>query len=219
MNSDADVEGGRCGLRGGWRGDSLFVDTRLSHGNYRMYSFMENPAVGGLLAGELDLTQDHAQGRAGMRLDLGRMRATPSVSLFSGSLRQAAHTARGAAVSAEVPGFSRRYEGWRAKLDLAPSGWLDGPGALSWRPSLQFSTTRTRTSDPGGFHVRQSDHEGVSSFATRAAVKDLPRTVHGFGASLVAARSNAWSFHMGYAGMMVDGEPVHAAVARLMIRF
>ena len=219
VNSDADVEGGRYGLRGGWRGDSLFVDTRLSHGNYRMHSFMENPAVGGLLAGELDLTQDHAQGRAGMRLDLGRIRATPSVSLFSGSLRQVAHTARGAAVSAEVPGFSRRYEGWRAKLDLAPSGWLDGPGALSWRPSLQFSTTRTRTSDPGGFHVRQSDHEGVSSFATRAAVKDLPRTVHGFGASLVAARSNAWSFRMGYAGMMVDGEPVHAAVARLMIRF
>ena len=41
----------------------------------------------------------------------------------------------------------------------------------------------------------------------------------GHGQSLVAARSDAWNVRMGYAGMVVDGEPVHAAVARLMIRF
>ena len=219
LDIGANVEGGRYGLRGGWRGDSLFLDTSLSHGNYRMHSSMENPAAGGLLAGELDLAQDHAQGRAGMRLDLGGLRATPSVSLFSGSLRQGEHTARGSAMSAEVPGFSQRYAGWRAKLDLAPSGWLDGPGTLNWRPSLHLGTTRTHTSGPGRLDVRQSDHEGVLSFASRAVVKGLPRTVHGIGASLVAARSDAWNFRMGYAGMVVDGEPVHAAVARLMIRF
>ena len=219
LDIGANVEGGRYGLRGGWRGDSLFLDTSLSHGNYRMHSFMENPAAGGLLAGELDLAQDHAQGRAGMRLDLGGLRATPSVSLFSGSLRQGEHTARGSAMSAEVPGFSQRYAGWRAKLDLAPSGWLDGPGTLNWRPSLHLGTTRTHTSGPGRLDVRQSDHGGVLSFASRAVVKGLPRTVHGIGASLVAARSDAWNFRMGYAGMVVDGEPVHAAVARLMIRF
>ena len=219
LDIGANVEGGRYGLRGGWRGDSLFLDTSLSHGNYRMHSSMENPAAGGLLAGELNLTQDHAQGRAGMRFDLGGLRATPSVSLFSGSLRQGEHTARGSAMSAEVPGFSQRYAGWRAKLDLAPSGWLDGPGALNWRPSLHLGTTRTHTRGPAGLDVRQSDHEGVLSFASRAAVKGLPRTVHGIGASLVAARSDAWNFRMGYAGMVVDGEPVHAAVARLMIRF
>ena len=219
LNFGANAEGGRYALHGGWSGDALFVDAGLSHGSYRTQSLIENPAVGGLLGGELNLTQDHAQGRAGMRLDLGRLRATPSVSLFSGSLRQGAYIARGAAVSAEVPGFSQRYAGWRAKLDLAPSGWLDGPGALSWRPSLHLGTTRTRTSGPGRLHVRQSDHEGVLSFASRAAVKGLPRTVHGIGASLVAARSDAWNFRMGYAGMVVDGEPVHAAVARLVIRF
>ena len=219
LDIGANVEGGRYGLRGGWRGDSLFVDTAISHGNYRMHSFMENPAVGGPLAGEFNLTQDHAHGRAGMRLDLGRIRATPSVSLFSGSLRQGAHIARGAVTRAEVPGISQRYAGWRAKLDLAPSGWLDGPGTLNWRPSLHLGTTRTHTSGPSQLNVRQSDHEGVLSFASRAVVKGLPRTVHGIGASLVAARSDAWNFRMGYAGMVVDGEPVHAAVARLMIRF
>ena len=219
LNFGANVEGGRYALHGGWRGDALFVDTNLSHGNYRMHSFMENPAAGGLLGGELNLTQDHAQGRAGLRLDLGRIRATPSVSLFSGSLRQGAHAARGAAVSAEVPGISQRYSGWRAKLDLAPSGWLDGPRALNWRPSLHLGTTRTHTKGPASLDVRQSDHEGVLSFASRAVVRGLPRTVHGIGASLVAARSDAWNFRMGYSGMVVDGEPVHAAVARLLIRF
>lgn len=122
-------------------------------------------------------------------------------------------------MSAEVPGFSRHYAGWRARLDLAPSGWLDGPGALRWRPSLHLGTTHTRTDGPGNRQVRQSDHDGVSSFASRAVAKDLPRSVHGIGASVNAARSEAWNFRMGYAGMVVDGEPVHAAVARLTIRF
>ena len=219
LNFGANAEGGRYALHGGWRGDALFVDANLSHGSYRTQSLIENPAAGGLLGGELNLTQNHAQGRAGVRFDLGLLRATPSVSLFSGSLRQGAYTARGAAVSAEVPGISQRYAGWRAKLDLAPSSWLDGPGALSWRPSLHLGTTRTHTSGPGRLDVRQSDHEGVLTFASRAVVKGLPRTVHGIGASLVATRSDAWNFRMGYAGMVVDGEPVHAAVARLMIRF
>ena len=141
------------------------------------------------------------------------------MALFAGSLRQDAYTALGAAVSAQVPGISQRYSGWRAKLDLAPSGWLDGPGALHWRPRLHLATTRTHTRGPAGLDVRQSDHEGVLSFASRAVVTGLPRTVHGIGASLVAARSDAWNFRMGYAGMVVDGEPVHAAVARLLIRF
>ena len=219
LNFGANVEGGRYALRGGWRADALFVDTNLSHGSYRTHSLIENPAAGGLLGGELGFTQSHTQGRAGMRLDLGGLRATPSVALFAGSLRQDAYTARGAAVSAQVPGISQRYAGWRAKLDLAPSGWLDGPGALHWRPSLHLGTTRTHTSGPTGLDVRQSDREGVLSFTSRATVKALPRTVHGIGASLVAARSDAWNFRIGYAGMVVDGEPVHAAVARVMIRF
>ncbi len=219
LNFGTNVEGGRYALHGGWRGDALFVDADLSHGSYKTNSLFENPAAGGLLGGELGFTQDHAQGRAGIRLDLGGLRAAPSVGLFSGSLRQDAYTARGAAVSAQVPGISRRYAGWQARLDLAPSRWLDGPGALHWRPSLHLGTTRTHTSGPVALSVRQSDHEGVSSFASRAAVEGLPRTVHGVGASLVAARSDAWNFRVGYAGMVVDGEPVHAAVARLMIRF
>ena len=181
-------------------------------------AFMENPAVGGLLAGELDLTQDHAQGQAGVRFDLGRIRATPSDSLFSGSLRQGAYTARGAAVSAEVPEISQRYSGWRASLALAPTGWLDGPGTLNWRASLHLGTTHTRTSGSGASRWAIRPRRSVELRVPRHG-QGSTRTVHGIGASVVAARSDAWNFRMGYAGMVVDGEPVHGAVARLMIRF
>ena len=133
LDIGGNIEGGRYALQGGWRGDALFVDTSLSHGGYRMHSFMENPAVGGLLAGELDLTQDHAQGQAGLRLDLGRVRATPSVSLFSGSLRaRRLHRARrcrerrGARnlsalfrVAGQARSGSLRLARWSGSLELA----------------------------------------------------------------------------------------------------
>ena len=216
---DAGIEGGWYAVRGGWRTGALFADTSLSHGSYRAGSVIENPAAGGVLGGGFDLAQDHARARAGVRLELGGLRATPSVALFSGSLRQGAYTAHGGALRAEVPGISQRYRGWKARLDLAPSGWREGPGALRWQPGAHLSATRTRTRGPAWLDVPQSDRAGVLSFASRARVAGLPRTVHGFGASLAVKRSDTWRFRAGYAGMVVDGEPVHAVVAGLKVRF
>ena len=215
----SDSHGGYYAVRGGWRADALFANVGLSRGSYRVRSLIGNPAAGGALGGELDLVQGHARARAGVRLDLGGLRATPALTLFSGSLRQGGYTARGAALLAEAPGFSQRYQGWKARLDLAPSGWRDGPGALRWRPGAHLSTTRTRTRGPAWLDVRQSDRGGVLSFTSRARVQELPRTVHAFGASLTAKRSDRLRFRAGYAGMMVEGEPVHGAVAGLSVRF
>ena len=216
---DAGLEGGWYAVHGGWRTGALFADTSLSHGSYRAGSVIENPAADGVLGGGFDLAQDHARARAGVRLELGGLRATPSVALFSGSLRQGAYTAHGGALRAEVPGISQRYRGWKARLDLAPSGWREGPGVLRWRPGVHLSATRTRTRGPAWLDVAQSDRAGVLSFASRARVAGLPRTVHGFGASLAVKRSDTWRFRAGYAGMVVDGEPVHAVVAGLRVRF
>ncbi len=215
----SDSHGGYYAVRGGWRADALFANMGLSRGSYRVRSLIGNPAAGGALGGELDLVQGHARATAGVRLDLGGLRATPALTLFSGSLRQGGYTARGAALLAEAPGFSQRYQGWKARLDLAPSGWRDGPGALRWRPGAHLSTTRTRTRGPAWLDVRQSDRGGVLSFTSRARVQELPRTVHAFGASLTAKRSDRLRFRAGYAGMMVEGEPVHGAVAGLSVRF
>ena len=215
----SDLEGGWYAVRGGWGSGALFADTSLSHGSYRAGSLFENPAAGGTLGGSLGLVQEHARARAGVRLDLGGLRATPSVALFSGSLRQDAWTAHGAALRAEVPGVSQRYRGWKARLGLAPSSWLKGPGSLRWRPGAHLGTTRTRTRGPAWLAVAQSDRVGVLSFTSRARVRGLPRTVHHFGAGLIAKRSDTWRFQAGYAGMVVDGEPVHAAVAGLKVHF
>ncbi len=213
------LEGGWYAVHGGWSDGARFADTRLTHGSYRAGSLFESPAAGGTLGGSLGLAQRHARARAGVHLDLGGLRATPTVALFSGSLRQDAWTAHGAALRAEVPGVSQRYRGWKARLGLAPAGWLEGPGALRWRPGAHLGTTRTRTRGPAWLAVAQSDRAGVLSFTSRARVRGLPRTVHHFGAGLVAKGSDTWSFQAGYAGMEVDGETVHAAVAGLEVRF
>ena len=215
----SSLQGGHYSVRGGWYGSSLFADANLSQGRYRAQSLLDNPAVGGVLGGEFGLSQSQVRGRAGARLGLGALRATPSLSLFSGTLRQEAYTARSASLRAEVPGLSQRYEGWKAGLDLAPSGWLDGPRALRWRPGLHLGSTRTRTGGPARLDVRQSDKAGVLSFSSPAGVRALPRTMHSFGASLTAMQSDAWRLRLGYAGVVVDGEPVQAAMARLHVRF
>ena len=213
------LDGSYYVFRSGWSGAHLFTDTALSRGHYRAQSLYNNPVAGGVLGGELGLAQRQVHGRAGARLGFGSFQATPSLSLFSGSLRQGAHTAGSASLRAEVPGVFQRYQGWKAALTLAPSGWLEGPQALRWRPGLHLASTRTRTQGPAMLDVQQSDKAGVLSFSSQARVRALPQTVHSFGASVSAMRSDSWRLRLGYAGMVVDDEPIHAAVARLHVRF
>ena len=216
---DTSLEGSHYSLRGGWSGASLFADAAWSQGRYRARTLFENPAAGGVLGGEHGLARSQVRGRVGARLGFGRLRAAPSLSLFSGTLRQGAYTAESAALRAEVPGLSQRYDGWKARLDLAPASWLEGPRSLRWRPSVHLASTRTRTHGPAVLEVSQADKAGVLGFSSRAGVHALPRTVHGFGAGVTAMRSEAWRLRLGYAGMVVDGDPFHAAVARLRVRF
>ena len=131
---DSRLDGRHFALRGGWSGTSLFADATLARGRYRTQSLFDNPVAGGGLGGESGLAHSRIQGRAGARLGLGPVRATPSLSLFSGSLRQDAHVARSASLRADVPAISQRSEGWKAGLDLAPAGWLQGPRGASLAP-------------------------------------------------------------------------------------
>ena len=216
---DSSLNGSHYSFRGGWRGAYLFTDATLSQGRYRAQSLFDNPASGGVLGGEFGLAQRQVHGRAGAQLGFGSLQATPSLSLFSGSLRQDAHTAESAALRAEVPGVSQHYQGWKAALNLAPSGWLEGPRTSRWRPGLHLASMRTRTRGSSMVDVRQSDKAGVLSFSSRARARALPQTVHSFGASVTALRSESWRLRMGYAGIVVDDEPIHAAVARLHVRF
>ena len=220
-SGETTLSGGRYALVGGWSDGARFARASLSHGEYRGQSVFDEPVTGGALGGAFGVSQTHALVGAGVRLDLGGVRATPSVSWFSGDARQGAYTAQNAVVRTAVPALSQRYEGWKAGLSLAPKRWRSGPKGMRWLPGVRLSARRTHGEGPGGVMLRHSDKAGVLGFASGARAAALPRMMVGVGAAVNATGSkpDRWKLRMGYAGMVVDGEPDHAVLARLHVRF
>ena len=221
---EVSVDGARIGgtrytLRGSWRGDVFHAAVGYSRGHYRAESVFDNPVAGGGLGGMFDLSQDHAWFGTGLRLAWGGVQATPSLSLLSGMLRHGAYTAVGPVFRAEVPAFSQRYYGWKSELGLSAERWLRGPGSLRWRPTLHFYTQRMHTTGPGLLRVTQRDRAGVLSLESPAWASGMPRTMHGFGASVDAFHSKDWRLQLGVAGARADGEFDHTLLARLQKRF
>ena len=217
--SGARLGGARWAVRGGWRGKVLHTGASVSQGRYRAHAVMDNPVAGGGLSSAFGLVQEHVQVGAGARLAFNGVRVTPSVSVLSGALRHEAHTAEGATFRAELPAFSQRYRGWKGELGVSPARWLEGPGSLRWRPALHLYTQRTRSASPASLEVSQHDRAGVLSLSSAARVSAMPRTVHGFDATVDALRTQAWRMQLGIAAMESDGEYDQAVYARLHMRF
>ena len=213
------LDGTRHAVQGGWRGETFHAIASVSQGRYRAQSVSDNPVAGGGLGGTFGLIQDHVQLGAGARLAWSGVRLAPSLSIHSGVLDRDAHTAQGAVFRADVPAFSQRYHGWKGELNLSSKQWLRGPESLRWRPALNLYTQHTRTTGPDSVDVAQHDRAGVLSLASSAQVAGLPRTVHGFDATVEAMRSQAWRMQLGFAGMQSDGEYDQALFARLHMRF
>ena len=213
------LDGTRYAVRGGWRGERLHAGASVSQGRYRAHSVLDNPVAGGGLSSTFGLVQDHVQVGAGARMTWSGVRVAPSVSLLSGALRQDAHTAEGAAFRAEVPAFSQRYQGWKSELRVSPAQWLRGPKSLRWRPALHLYSQRTHSTVPESLDVAQHDRAGVLSLSSAAEVSGLPRTVHGFNATVDALSSKAWRMQLGLAGMESDGDYSQTVYARVHIRF
>ena len=154
----------------------------------------------------------------GTSFGIGGFSIDPALSLVAGSLDRDAYTAESAALRSAVPAFSQRYEGWKARVSLAPTKWL-GEGSVRWRPELNLATAQISTDGPGALSLRQSDRAGVLSFSTPAREEALPQTVHALGTSVSIAKAETWKLRGGYLAMMADGELVHAAVARFKLRF
>ena len=142
-------------------------------------------ALGGRTGCELgsDFAQDHIHFNAGAQLGWGAVRLMPSLSVTRCVAprrpyrRRGRVPCRGACVLAALPQHA---------LDLSPTQWLRGPGTVRWRPALHLYTQRTHTTGPASLEVVQHDKAGVTSVTSRARVAGLPRTVHGFGASVDA---------------------------------
>ena len=212
------LEGRRYALQGGWRTDDLFANVSLSRGEYMARTAFANLDGLGTLGGTFGLRHEQAQAEVGTRIGIGGLSLDPTLSLVAGSLDREAYGAESAVLRSEVPAFSQRYEGWKARVSLAPTDWL-GEGSVRWRPELNLATAQTSTDGPGALSLRQSDKAGVLSFSTPASVEALPQTVHALGTSVSIAKAETWKLRGGYLAMMADGELVHAAVARFKLRF
>ena len=215
---DSAFDGHRYALRGGWESDALFANVDVSRGDYRARTTFANLDGLGSLSGAFGLRHERARAEMGARLGLGGLRLDPSLSLFTGSLDQAAYTATSAALRAEIPALAQRYDGWKARVALAPGDWLEAD-TLRWRPELNLATARIATDGPEGLRVRQADRAGVLRFSTPATAQGLPRTIHAAGAAVNLARAGDWTLRGGYTALVVDGESVHAAAARFRLRF
>ncbi len=213
------LDGTRYAVQGGWRGETFQAVASVSQGRYEAHSVSDNPVAGGGLGGTFGLTQDHVQLGAGAHLTWSGVQLAPSLSIHSGVLDRDAHTAQGAVFRADVPAFSQRYHGWKSELKLSSEQWLRGPKSLRWRPALHLYTQRTQTTGPTSVDVAQHDRAGVLSLTSSARVSGLPRTVHGFDATVQAMRSQTWRVQLGFAGMQSDGEYDQAVFARLHKRF
>ena len=215
---DSALAGHRYALRGGWESDTLFAHVDVAQGDYLAQTTFANLDGLGRLSGAFGLRHERARAELGARLGLGGLRLDPSLSLFSGSLDRAAYTATSAALRSEIPALSQRYDGWKARVSLAPADWLEA-GTLRWRPELNLATARIATDGPEGLRVRQADRAGVLHFTTPAVAESLPRTMHAAGAAVSLARAGDWTLRGGYMALVADGEPVHAAAARFRLRF
>lgn len=212
------LAGHRYALRGGWESDALFANIDVAQGDYLAQTTFANLDGLGRLSGAFGLRHERTRAEMGARLKLAGLRLDPSFSLFAGSLDRAAYTATSAALRSEIPALSQRYDGWKARVSLAPADWLEA-GALRWRPELNLATARIATDGPEGLRVRQADRAGVLSFTTPAVAESLPRTMHAAGAAVSLARAGDWTLRGGYMALVADGEPIHAAAARFRLRF
>ena len=212
------LAGHRYALRGGWESDALFANIDVAQGDYLAQTTFANLDGLGRLSGAFGLRHERTRAEMGARLELAGLRLDPSFSLFAGSLDRAAYTATSAALRSEIPALSQRYDGWKARVSLAPADWLEA-GTLRWRPELNLATARIATDGPEGLRVRQADRAGVLSFTTPAVAESLPRTMHAAGAAVSLARAGDWTLRGGYMALVADGEPIHAAAARFRLRF
>ena len=202
-----------------WNQDSRFVNAVASLGNYDARSVFENPVSGDAMTGDLNLTQSQIEIGGGIRFASGGLSVVPSLSAFSGSIEQSAHEASGAVFNAEMPGLAWNYRGWKVGLNLSPEDMISTRAGLSLKPELQLNSWRIHSDNPGSFHLRQSDRLGVLDFQSRVLARRMPRTVHSLNAGINMKQSDQLRMRIGYTGLLVDDDPVHAVTAQLQMRF
>ena len=215
----ANLKGSHYTAWASWNQDYRFVNAAASLGNYDVQSVFENPVSGGAMTGNLNLTQSQIEIGGGIRFASGGLSVVPSLSAFSGSIKQSAHEASGAVFNADMPGLAWNYRGWKVGLNLSPEDMISTKAGLSLKPELQLNSWRIHSDNPSSFDLRQSDKLGVLDFKSRVLARRMPRTVHSLNAGINMKQSDQLRMRIGYTGLLVDDDPVHAVTAQLQMRF
>ena len=174
----------------------------------------------GNLFGESKFHHTSVHASAVQTLFDGPMKMSASASLMAGQVEQAAYAAENAVMRAKVPAYRQSYAGTRLGFSAKSRKWFELSEAVSVKPHLKVSAMRTRSSVNDPALLRQSDKVGALSFENATVLQGIPKSLNVVGIGTDVKPSDTRGvWRLGYAGMEVDGEYQHAAVAAYRMRF
>ena len=216
----SSASGETLSLSGGWHRDDRRLQFGITHGRYDANAKFFDSATQGSLFGESTFRHTSVHASAVQELSDGPMKVSASASLMVGQVEQAAYAAENAVMRAKIPAYRQSYTGTRLGFSAKSRKWFSLSDAVSMKPHLKVTSMRTRASVNDPVWLRQSDKVGVFTFENPTVLQGVPKSLNvvGIGTDVKPSDSRGM-WRMGYAGMEVDGEYQHAAVAAYRMRF
>ena len=216
----SSASGETLSLTGGWQREGRRLQFGITHGRYDAKAKMYDSATKGNLFGESTFRHTSVHASAVQELSDGPMKVSASASLTAGQVEQAAYDAENAVMKATVPAYRQSYTGTRLGFSAKSRKWFSLSDAVSVKPHLKVTSMRTRASVNDPVWLRQSDKVGALSFENSTVLQGIPKSLNvvGIGTDVKPSDSRG-VWRLGYAGMEVDGEYQHAAVAAYRMRF
>ncbi len=216
----SSASGETVSLTGGWHRDDRRLQLGITHGRYDANAKFFDSATQGNLFGESTFRHTSVHASAVQELSDGPMKVSASASLMAGQVEQAAYDAENAVMRAKIPAYRQSYTGTRLGFSAKSRKWLALSDGISVKPHLKVTSMRTRSSVNDPVWLRQSDKVGAFTFENSTVLQGMPKSLNvvGIGTDVKPSDSRG-VWRLGYAGMEVDGEYQHAAVAAYRMRF
>ena len=216
----SSASGETISLTGGWQAEGRRLQLGITHGRYDANAKMYESFTKGYLFGESKFRHTSVHASAVQELLSGPMKMSASASVMAGEVEQAAYDAENSVMRAKVPAYRQSYTGTRLGFSAKSRKWLALSDAVSVKPHLKVSAMRTRSSVNDPVWLRQSDKTGALTFETATVLQGVPKSLNVVGIGTDVKPSDTRGvWRLGYAGMEVDGDYQHAAVAAYQMRF
>ncbi len=216
----SSASGDTLSLTGGWQGEGRRLQLGITHGRYDANAKLYDSSTKGNLFGESEFVHTSVHASAVQELSGGPMKLSSSASLMAGQVEQAPYAAENAVMRAKVPAYRQSYAGFRLGFSANSRKWLELSDGTSVKPHLKFTAMRTHSSASDPVQMRQSDKVGALGFHYESVLQGVPESLNLLGVGVdVKPTGSHGVWRLGYAGMQVDGEYQHAAVAAYRMQF